>query len=94
MVSLNNIDVSPKRKSLKPDPSKIPDIDDPNNRFMSCDFTYKNRRSYRTHLINVYDMTHLRPPKEPQMADTKTSTLDILNRHCNVCDKTYNSKWR
>ncbi|KAI8067259.1 hypothetical protein BDF21DRAFT_454658 [Thamnidium elegans] len=94
MATRNNINVPLKRKILKPDPSIIPDIKDPNHRCRSCDFTYKERKGYRNHLIKVHNMSHLRPSKEPQILGIKTPTFDILNIYCDSCDRKFYDKCR
>lgn len=43
---MNNTHVPRLRTIPKADPLKIPDIKDPKNYCMSCDFTYKSRECY------------------------------------------------
>lgn len=65
MVNMNNTHVPLPGTKSKPDPLKTPDIEDPNNYCMSCDFTFKSRTIYCLHLINVHHIPRDRLSKEP-----------------------------
>ncbi|KAI8067260.1 hypothetical protein BDF21DRAFT_426176 [Thamnidium elegans] len=94
MASRNNIHVPPLRSNSKPgpDPSKIPDANDPNNYCISCNFKFKSRASYTSHLVRSHGMSHVITPKKPRKLRSTDLTIDILNRYCDFCDKTYSSK--
>lgn len=88
MTELNNIHVPTTRRTpAPPDLTKVPDIKDPNHHCVSCSYTFKERKNYRLHLINIHNMSHLQPSKVPRKLKKETPTIDISNLHCDVCNK-------
>ncbi|GAA5804039.1 hypothetical protein HPULCUR_009525 [Helicostylum pulchrum] len=89
MATLNNIRIPLIRP--KPNPSKTPDANDPNNYCLSRNFIFKGRTYYRSHLVNVHHMSHLGPSRSRNPKNMKP-TIDILSLYCDACMKTYDTK--
>ncbi|KAI9264016.1 hypothetical protein EDC94DRAFT_78216 [Helicostylum pulchrum] len=92
MANLNNVHIPLSRPKL--DPSKTPDIEDPNSYCRSCNYTFKSRHNYFSHLITVHRMSDLKPlPEEPRKPKSmKSATIDTLNLNCDACQKVYATK--
>lgn len=72
MAVKNNTSLSHGLK-LIPDPSKIPDIEDPNNHYVSCDFTFRDRILYRQHLLIRHNIPRVTDP-----TGLKNLKMDLL----------------
>ncbi|KAI9253128.1 hypothetical protein EDC94DRAFT_270895 [Helicostylum pulchrum] len=91
MADLNNIRVPPTYLKPKPNLSKTPDANDPNNYCLSCNFTFKGRAIYRSHLVNIHHMPHFKSSRSRNPKNTKP-TINILSLYCDACMKTYDTK--
>jgi hypothetical protein len=66
------------------DPDKTPDINDPNNYCIACEFQLKSRGGYREHLKRTHQAVILHPDKTPDK--------DNHNFFCCACEIKYSSR--
>ncbi|KAI9265707.1 hypothetical protein EDC94DRAFT_668609 [Helicostylum pulchrum] len=91
IADLSNIRVPLVRSKAKPNLSKTPDANDPNNYCLSCNFMFQGRYNYHSHLIKIHHMSHLRPSRPCNPKNMKP-TIDLLSLYCDACMKTYDTK--